>query len=249
MILRSAFFSLASIIVALSVRYFFKVDSLIIDVGGLSAYVTVFGTLYGIMTAFVVFEVWNQYNNTSKLIDQEAQGLERLFRLTLYFRDADFTQQMKQAIKNYIHLIIAEKFQTLGSNKRNQENGIVFRKLSAIIRDVKLNDDHDKIIFHHIIDHYGKLSETRTERISQSLARLPRPLSAFLYTTSTFALLTFVVMPFSSPFYHAFTIGVMTFMLAMVIQLVRDLDNPFVGHFNITPEAFQRASQHIEEDY
>jgi hypothetical protein len=35
----------------------------------------------------------------------------------------------------------------------------------------------------------------------------------------------------------------------MIFQLVEDLDNPFVGHWNITPEPFERAMKHIEEDY
>lgn len=248
-IVKSFIFSIISILLAFGARYFLKVDNLLVDVGGISAYVTVFGTLYGIMAAFVVFEVWNQHNNTSKLIDQEAQGLERLFRLTLYFRDTNLTKQMKETIESYAHLIIAGKFQKLGGGERNKENGVVFRKLSGIIRDIKFDDNHDEVIFNHIVDHYGKLSETRTERINQSLARLPKLLKAFLYIASAFALLTFVIMPFSNLFYHAFTVGALAFVLAMVFQLIEDLDNPFIGHFNITPEPFQRALQHIEEDY
>lgn len=73
---------------------------------GPSAFLSVFGTLYGILAAVVVFEVWTQYNHTSELVDKEAQRLERLFRLTLYFRDPKLTDKMKDAIKNYANLVI-----------------------------------------------------------------------------------------------------------------------------------------------
>jgi len=35
----------------------------------------------------------------------------------------------------------------------------------------------------------------------------------------------------------------------MIFQIIEDLDNPFVGHWNLTPEPFARALKHIEEDY
>ncbi|MCL4390003.1 MAG: DUF4239 domain-containing protein [Patescibacteria group bacterium] len=201
------------------------------------------------MAAFVVFEVWNQYNTTSQLVDKEAQGLERLFRLSLYFRDDKFTKKMLAAIKNYADLVITDKFRGLGNGERSAEMGKAFRKISELIRDIRFNDNHDSVIFHHIVDHYGQLGLTRTERINQSLTRLPILLKAFLYTSSLFALLTFILMPFSNMYYGFLATGSLGFVLAMVFQLVEDLDNPFVGYWNITPEPFERTIRHIEEDY
>lgn len=31
--------------------------------------------------------------------------------------------------------------------------------------------------------------------------------------------------------------------------MIEDLDNPFMGNFNVTTEPFERALKHIEEDY
>lgn len=249
MVTKSLFFSIIAIIAMAVVKNLFHTDLYLSDVSGLSAFVTVFGTLYGIMAAFVVFEVWNQYNTTSQLIDKEAQGLERLFRLALYFRDDKFTKKMKAAIKNYADLVIADKFRGLGSGQRNNNMSKSFRKISELIRDVKFDDDHDSIVFDHVVNHYGQLGLTRTERINQSLTRLPTLLKVFLYSSSAFALITFIFMPFSDIYYGFLATGFLAFILAMVFQLVEDLDNPFVGHWNITVEPFERALKHIEEDY
>lgn len=249
MIGKSFIFALIAIFGMYLFRLFLKTDLYLSDVGGLSAFVTVFGTLYGIMAAFVVFEVWNQYNTTSQLIDKEAQSLERLFRLTLYFRDSKLTEKMKAVIKTYADLVIAGKFQTLGSGLRNTETGKVFRKISEVIQGIKFDDDHDSVIFNHMIDHYGQLGQIRTERINQSLNRLPVLLRSFLYASSFLALITFIIMPFSNMYYGFLATGALGFILAMVFQLVEDLDNPFAGHFNLTPEPFERALKHIEEDY
>ena len=249
MVGRSLFFAGVAVLGMYLSRLLLRTDLYLPDVGGISAFVTVFGTLYGIMAAFVVFEVWSQWNTTSRLIDKEAQGLERLFRLTLYFRDSKLTREMKGAIKTYASLVIAGKFQTVGGGQRGLETGKAFRKISEIIREIKFDDEHDSVVFNHVIDHYGQLGQIRTERINQSLARLPILLKTFLYVSSLFALVTFVVMPFSSLFYGFLAVGALGFILAMVFQLVEDLDNPFVGYFNLTPEPFERALKHIEKDY
>ncbi len=250
---RLIFISLLFSLLAGAASYFSRTilhtEQLLSDVGGLSAFLGVFGALYGILTAFVVVEVWVQFNRTSELIDKEAQGLERLYRLALYFRDNSLKGKMKAAIDAYAKLVIKGKFQMLGEGARNIENGQAFRKIAEIIRNVQFNDDHDSVVFGQILEHYGNLAQIRTERQTQSLVRLPGILKLFIYLSSLFALLTFIVMPFSTQFYGLFSVMVLAFVQGMIFQMIEDLDNPFVGHWKLTPEPFERAIRHIEQDY
>ncbi len=249
MILKSCFITAVAVLIAYGLRVMLKTDLFLPDVGGLGAFVTVFGTLYGIMAAFVVFEVWGQYNQTSKLVDQEALGLERLYRLTIYFRDDALTRRMHKAIEKYAQLIISDRFQHMGHGEHNKVSSKAFRDIAQIIRNISFDDDHDQTVFNHVVEHYGGLSTTRTERISQSHIRLPVLLKFFLYSSSFVALFTFIIMPFGNAAYGSFAVGSLAFVVGMILQLVEDLDNPFVGHWNITTEPFDRALKHIEKDY
>lgn len=248
-ILRSFLF--ATIVAAGSylIRTSLHTDTYLPDVGGLSAFLSVFGTLYGILAAFVVFEVWNQYNHISELIDKEAQGLENLYRLTLYFRDEKLIEAMKAAIHGYADLVVAGKFLALSDGKRRIETGRAFRKMSEIIRDIEFDDDHDSIVFSRILEHYGNLGQIRTERLNQSLSRLPLLLKTFIYIASFFALATFLFIPFDNPYYGVLSALIIAFLQAMIFSIIEDLDNPFKGNWNLTPEPFARALKHIEEDY
>lgn len=248
-VLKSFLFSLFAIILSFAARTLFGTNRYLTDVGGIGVFATIFGTLYGIMTAFIVFEVWAQYNKTQALVEKEALGLERLFSLTLYFRDDKLTKKMKEAIFKYADIIIQEKFSKLASGERNREAGRVFRKISEVIKYIHFEDNRGSVIFDKIIQHYGDLSETRTERTNQSLSRLPVLLKIFLYLTSGFALLTLLIMPFAEMVYSFITVGTLAFFLAMILQIIDDLDNPFRGNWNITPEPFKRALNRIEEDY
>jgi hypothetical protein len=248
-IIRSILFAVVAAGFSLLTRTWFHTDQFLDDLGGINNFLAVFGTLYGILAAFVVFEVWSQFNDTSGIIDKEAQGLERLFRLTLYFRDSEMTKKMRKAIHEYASLVIQGKFQTVGSGHRNKETGLAFRRISEVIRDVTFDDDHDSIVFDQILDHYGELGQMRTERLNLSLTRLPSILKAFIYLASGFALIIFIFMPFSTPYYGFFSVFIIGFLMAMIFHIIEDLDNPFNGYWMLTPEPFERALKHIEEDY
>lgn len=249
MIGKSLIFALISAVAMYLVRMYFHTEAYLSDIGGIQTFFGVFGILYGIMAAFVVFEVWNQYNEASGLIDKEAQGLERLYRLTLYFRDEKFTKDMLTIIKHYTLNVIEGKFQTLGGGQRNVENGKLFRKIADVIREIKFDDNHDAIVYDHILEHYGQLGLTRTERINKSLQRMPVLLKAFIYVSSGLIMTVFIILPFANPVYGMLSTFGLGFVLVMVYQLIEDLDNPFVGNWNISPEPFERALKHIEEDY
>ncbi len=248
-IISSFGFAAIAVLAALLGNSFLGTSRFLVDVNGLSAFMTVFGTLYGIMITFVVLEVWKQYNLTAELVEKEAQGLERLYRLALYFRDERLVKKVKDTIFNYCSVVISENFQNLGQGERSMPASRAFREMAAVIRDIKLNDQRDHTIFDHMASHYGQLSLVRAERLLQSLVRLPKLLRAFLYIASVLALVVFIVMPFENILYSLLTVGILAFILGMLFRLVEGLNNPFWGTWRITPEPFERTMRHIEEDF
>ncbi|MBM3254559.1 MAG: DUF4239 domain-containing protein, partial [Candidatus Omnitrophica bacterium] len=165
-IIRSFLFAFFAAIVMYISRILLRTDLYIADVSGLSAFATVFGTLYGIITAFIVFEVWGQFSQTQHLVEKEAMEIERLYRLTLYFKDKKFKLHMKKIIEDYTQLVIKDKFQYLGGGSRHEAEDKVFRKIAHLIRDISPDNDHDRTVFDHIVAHYGDLSDLRTDRIN-----------------------------------------------------------------------------------
>lgn len=245
---RSLFFSFIAVLLMYFTKVVFKTENHISDIGGIQSFLGIFGTLYGIMAAFVVVEVWSEFNTTNSLIEKEALGLEKLYSLTLFFRDEKLNEKMKKAIKKYIEAVISS-FKNLGEGARHIGSSNSFREIAGVIRNINFNDDHDRVTFGLVLDHYHTLAQVRVDRINQCLTRLPVLLRGFLYISSLFSLLFFITMPFNNIFYGFMSIGFLSFIIAMVFQLIEDLDNPFIGYWNITPEPFKRSLRHIEQDY
>lgn len=230
-------------------RAVFNTDHFFTEASAISGFLTMFGALYGILTAFVIFEVWKQYNVLSELIEKEAQNLEQLYGLVLYFRDPKLTEEIKVAIREYANLVIEGQFRMLGLRERSAKTGRAFDNIAALIRHIHFNDDHDSAVFNQVLEHYRELAETRAERLNKSLRRLPILLKSFIYIASFFTLLTFSFMPFSTPQYGVLAMLVISFQQVMIYFIIEGLDNPFVGHWRLTPEPFKRALEHIEGNY
>lgn len=248
-ILKSTIFALLIILLTNFVNSTFYISSYLSDVGSLSVFASIFGSLFGILTAFIVFEVWNQYNKISSLIGQEALGLEGLYRLTLNLEDKKIAENIKKAINNYCNLQIENKFKMLGEGERNPKVSLAFRQIANQIREFKIKNSFDEIVFNHLVTHFELLSKTRTQRVDESLTRLPGILKVFLYTASSFALILVIFLPFSNLNYSLLTAGILSFSICMILLIVEDLDNPFKGYWKLTPEPYVRSLKHIEEDY
>lgn len=156
---------------------------------------------------------------------------------------------MKLTIEKYIRCVVDKEFLSHTAGVRHQESSKYFHLAIQTIHHMKVKTDHEQTVLDHIFDQYGDLTGVGTERIHQSLTRLPQLLKTFLYVTSAIALMTFIIMPFASVVYSFFVVVTLTFVLAMIIQLIEDLDNPFVGYWNISHEPFDRAYKHIAENY
>lgn len=249
MILKALGLTLISVLIMFGVQTGLHTERYLQDIGGISAFLVVFGALYGIMAAFIVVEVWVKFNNTKHLIEKEAQEVEKLYGLTLYLRDKNVTKKMKNFITGYTDIIKHESFAQLGEGTKHTEEEKLFRQMSKVIKEIKFNDDHDSIVFGKMLEEYATLSQTRVERIHQCTVRLPVPLRIFFYASTLFTVLSFIFMPFANIYYGLLVTGLLVCSLSMMIDIIEGLDNPVKGYWKLTPKPFEDVLHHIENSY
>ncbi|MBN2015335.1 DUF4239 domain-containing protein [Candidatus Dojkabacteria bacterium] len=216
-----------------------------VDSSSLGSFVTAFGTIYGVIVGFIVIEVWNQKNTIQKLIEKEAKDIEGLFNLVCDFRDEDLKEKLKKEILEYIDLVLKNHRMSLEQKRIKMEP--IINNISGIIDTTEFDDDHDPIIFDHVINQFKEMRDTRTERIRESLARLPRPLQTFITLASVIMVVTTVIMPFDNIWYHLFSTFTITFFISLIHQIINDLNNPFIGYWSVGLSPFEELQKKITE--
>src|SRR5262245_51114221 len=90
-------------------------ETLTVEIHGMAAYVTVIGSLYGIIVAFLMFVVWEQFNHVQIGLDKEASALEDLCRVAECLSDRDSANRIRTTLRHYIKDTVADEPQRLAT--------------------------------------------------------------------------------------------------------------------------------------
>lgn len=209
------------------------------DVSAVGGYLTVIGTHYSILTAFIIFVVWEQFNKISDLTDKEAKKLSELTVYISYLNDPNIEQQIKMKIKDYAQSVIDYEWKDLYHgyiNKHSKEN---FRHILSTIKEIKFNDSKDPVAFQSIIKTYEDISDIRQERLVTSTQRMPVPLRILLYLVSFSVIAGFFLLYIENDIIAIIVTALTTTIVVLVIEVINDLDDPFTGIWAIHPTPFK----------
>src|SRR6266513_5558782 len=87
-----------------------------------------FGLLYAVVVAFVVFVVWNRYDEASKNLELEASQAADLFYVVRVFPDST-SSQMRQSLFEYTSSVSDEELKTMSQGKTSPKTGDAVKKL------------------------------------------------------------------------------------------------------------------------
>jgi len=246
--LKTFFIIIFSLGVLLFFRFSVDEQKFLIDAGGVSGFASMFGALYGIIAAFILYTVWSQFNNTSSYIDAEANALKQLYRLVLCLKNEKAAKEIEETIKNYAKLVINVGFKAVATGQRNPETSTAFHQIFLKLRQIDINGEKDQLVYDKVLGQFKELSDARTKRLTESLTRLPKPLRIFLLLSSSAVILAFSFPIFQNLSVAIFVMTALSGSIGLLLQVIFDLDNPFVGYWNLTPEPFRRFLEFLEKE-
>ncbi len=247
-LLKTFLIVIISLGILLIFRFFLDEQKFLIDAGGISGFASMFGALYGIIAAFILYTVWSQFNNTSSYIDAEANALKQLYRLAFCLKNERVAKEIEEAIKNYTKLVIEVGFKAVAAGQRDPETSEAFHQIFLKLRQIDINGEKDQLVYDRILEQFKELSDARTKRLTESLTRLPKPLRTFLLLSSLAVILTFSFPIFQNLSVAIFVMAVLSGSIGLLLQVIFDLDNPFDGYWNLTPKSFRRFLEFLEKE-
>ena len=139
-------------------------------------------------------------------------------------------------------------FKSVATGQRNPQASDAFHQIFLRLRQIDIDGKRDQLVYGRILGQFKELSDARTKRLTESLTRLPAPLRVFLYFSSFAVILAFAFPIFQNLSVAIFVITVLSASIGLLLQVVADLDNPFVGYWNLTPKPFERFLEFLEKE-
>ncbi len=204
-------------------------------------------TMYSLIAAFILVNVWEKFNNLNNLISTEAQKLTSLWTLTDYLDDSVASKNMQQSLKNYLNNVSTQEIDQLIKKDKVPLATQYFTQIMKAIDKIQFDDKRDEPAFHKIIETFEDLSTIRDQRIQTALERIPNTLK-HLFQIMTISLIALAFLhSFVNSLLFALSIAILTFITTFLYQIVLDLDDPYSGSWLVDITPYKQALIYITQ--
>ncbi len=206
--------------------------------------------LYALIVAFMVFKSLQDHDNINFTLRDEAMLLDSMSQILPYLHDDGRTTNVAvvlrahKALRLYAENILSDGFKT---GTQQAENQRIIDETFDSIREIKIEDENDKITVDLLMSRNDSLATVRTRRIAYMMER-PSPFMVLMLLV--LSLLT--VAPFYLPIIgggvmSAAIIGLLGFCIAFLFVMMLDMSSHFEGYWRADRSPFMNAQTRIHD--
>ncbi len=204
------------------------------------------GTIYALITAFTLVNVWNHFDFTRQCYADENDALIAIWVNTDYLDDPMITELMKKVLLNYIDRTLVYEFPELSGHREISLPSTELIEIKKVIDKIQFNDSRDPVGFEQLIVSYRNLTKARNQRIEQAVIDIPRLLRYFYLLTSIIFWIGFLIQGFSSPKLYYIVLFMGTLIVVFSYTIIIDLDNPLGGLLRQPIRKYEVSKEFIE---
>lgn len=204
------------------------------------------GTVIGIMLAFVVVILWQDYH---KAMDNamtewtEALGLYRDLSLYPNQKQAEIA---RKSLVNFVKLVIDDEYPAIVKMRMSQKTELAMNILMNDIHNINPQKRQEQTLYAKILNDFDELSNLRHERLSEMESSLPGIVWAALIVGAFIGILFAILLGAERFWLHALLVSMLAVILATAFYLIIELDFPFIGELSAKPTSYINMLKAIE---
>ena len=204
------------------------------------------GTVFGIMIAFVVVILWQDYNRAvDSAIKEGTEALELYRDLSLYPNPKQANSATKSVI-NFAKLVIDDEYPAMANMRMSPTTEQAMNNLRNDIHKINPQDRQGQILYAKILNDLEHLSKLRDDRLSETESSLPGIVWAALIVGAFVAILFSSLLGAERFWLHALLISMLAIILATAFYLIIELDYPFMGELCAKPTSYIKMLKTLE---
>ncbi len=215
----------------------------------LGNYLQTVGGIYAVLLAFVVFVVWNQYDQARGHIDRESTALIDLHRtssgLPIATRNA-----IQAGLRGYVNAVLHDEWTAMRARDEATISRVGERldQVWLAIHRCVPSTECQHTIYSEVLSRFNDLTDVRTSRLTSSRQRIPLPMKILLYAGAVIMIGSIYLMVFEPLWAHIAATAALSGAIAHILFLIVDLDDPFSGRYTVASEPYQRALAAFDRD-
>jgi len=199
-------------------------------------------TTYAVIIAFMLSDVWTNYQNAETNTEVEANSLLNIFRVAEGLPEPQRVQVPQLAMR-YAETMIQEEWPAM-THGTFSKNG--FRNTSDLwkaIMSTRAQTGSEQASFEHALSDLTNMTEHRRIRHLQSRSKLPGIFWLVLIVGGVMTVAYTCLFDIEATRMHVVQVVGVTFVISLVLVTIADIDGPYGGAVRIQPTAFEMALQ------
>ncbi len=202
------------------------------------AVVAVIGTTYAVILAFMLSGVWNMFQQAQGNEELEANALTNMWRIAGQLGPPASTEVRALCLK-YAHDAVDKEWPALAEDKpAPPETSQTVDQLWTVAGQSQSHPGDDSIAVYQLVEELRMLTEYRRTRMMQAREGLPAILWAVLIAGGVITVAASCFFGVPSFRFHVLQVVVLTFLIALVLVAINDIDRPYQGVVTVQPEGF-----------
>ena len=207
------------------------------------AVVTVIGTTYAVILAFMLSGVWNMLQQAQANAEQEANALVNIWRITADI-EPSVGQQVRTLCQRYAQEVVTQEWPAMEKCKTvPRDTSDIIDQLWKLAGQSQAHSTADSIASYQFMEELRMLTEFRRIRLMHSREELPGILRTVLISGGIITVAACCFFGVSNFRFHVLQVIVLSFLISLVLVAIADIDRPYQGNDIVQPSGFTTALQ------
>jgi hypothetical protein len=209
-------------------------------------YLQTLGTIYAVLLAFVVFVVWQQFNDARANVESEANELLDLTR-TVKGLPATIKRPFHEQAAAYVDSVLGPEWTNMSACNTLplEESGRTLEAMWELLVAYEPSSECHKSLYDEALARFNDLSDRRSNRVLSSRVRIPLALQLLLYTGAVLNVASLYLLAVERLEIHALMTAALSGAIAHILYIIRDLDDAFAGDWQVSRVPFERVRDYI----
>jgi hypothetical protein len=211
-------------------------------------YLQTLGNVYAVLLAFVVFAVWQQFNDARTQVEREASEIVDLCRSARGFPEA-IRDSLRLRLLAYVAGVLNEEWPEMAARHKDGEVAEVAERLDAVfdaLYSFEPCSECHKVLHSQALASFNELANARTARLSSSRLQIPHALRFVLYAGAFAVCASMWLLALENFTIHALISTMLAGAISHILYVIEDLDDCFSGDWQVPKYAFERAHAMLE---
>lgn len=208
-------------------------------------YITIIGTIYAVVLAFILSTIWQQFDNVDQTVNREANAATNIYLMADGLSEPLRTR-IHDEIRIYVQAVVREEWPALQRGETRPILNAHFDGLWKLLLRAEPRVPREKTIVSMILTQFTEMAALRRSRLLEANKTLPD----IVWMLQVFG--GCMTVGFSSLFgvqklsLHLFKAGMLALVVYAMLFTIWELDLPFQRDVTISSHAFEDALERFD---